>query len=320
MTKVSYAGSSADAPTVRQSLTHLAVLTEVTEVEVRNLSEFDFDDACAACLTTLDNVEELWLCGDKNLTASGFRHLLRPKLRLICLDEANLQGLALSDAVWPKSLETVFLNECRNLSGQAFAQMLQPGLIQISADAAEFTDDDLVGVQAPPSLQDVQLTNAKHLGARGLAPLLGPGLEDLFLEGADLTDADVHSLPLPSSLDSLCLVPCERLTNSSVQHIVTSCPNLGFLSLGSLALDDSVVEILAGPLKGANVGVYLSSPRLSIAALKTLSAALGPNSNVQLEQSDGGHIRFEKGEITWPFELRTRRPPATQPQPNGAVP
>ncbi len=316
VTEASFASSSADAATIHKAMPSLAALPDLREVEVRNLLvDFDFDDTCAAYLGSLNELEELWLCGGKNLTATGFRHLLRPKLKVICLDEANLRGLVLPASAWPKYLETVFLEECQHLSGQAFAQMLQPGLIQISADATEFTDDDLADVQAPPSLEEVHLTNAKQLSARGLTPLLGSGLEDFFLEGADLTDADVQSLPLPSSLDSLCFAPCERLTNASVQHIVTSCPKLGFLSLGSLALDDSVVEILAGPLKGTNASVYLSSPGLSVAALEKLSAALGPRSTVQLEQSDGGHIRFEKGEITWPFELRTRKPPANQPPP-----
>lgn len=309
VTEASFASSTADAATIRQALPSLAALPDLRYVEVRNLLvEFDFDDRCAAYLGSLNELEELWLCGGKNLTATGFRRLLRPKLQVICLDDANLRGLVLPDSVWPRSLETVFIDGCSHLSGKTFAQMLQLGLLQISADAAEFTDDDLVGVQSPPALHGVTLTNAKQLSARGLATLLGPGLETLILEGADLTDADVRSLPLPPSVDGLCLVPCERLTNASVQHIVTNCPQLVSLSLGSLAIDDGAAEMLAQLSAKRFCGIHLSSPRLSMDALMKLSQALGPNAEVELEQGVQTRVRFQDGHITWPPRLRTRRP------------
>jgi hypothetical protein len=83
VTRASFASSS-DEPDIRQALPRPAALTDLEEVEVRNLAiEFDFNDGRAAGLRPLDDLVERWLDGGESLTAAGFSDPLRRKLRVL---------------------------------------------------------------------------------------------------------------------------------------------------------------------------------------------------------------------------------------------
>ncbi|MFO0897864.1 MAG: hypothetical protein U0836_10620 [Pirellulales bacterium] len=225
---------------VRDALPHLAALPDLQKLE---LVGERWDDACCAYLEPLDSLLELTVEGNEALTAVGFACLVRPKLQSLFVWGADLHGLENRNLVWPATLKSIQLVECQGLSGRAFAPMLGPALEEIDVDAGEFRDEQLLGVPAPARLADLTMTNCDHLTGRGIQPLLGPSLYTLRLRGS-LTDADLRSLQLPPSLARLELRSI-LFSNACTTSIAQACPQLEYLWLHGLLLDDGCIDALA---------------------------------------------------------------------------
>jgi hypothetical protein len=257
----------------------------------------DADLRCFQHYTTKDKVLPISL-GRTSITGEGLKYMNVPNVRVLDLSATNLTEKGFAELVKLKYVDRLALEDCQIDEKRVVALRQMPALNALFLDGCKNVDRNIIeDLIKFPHLKELGLSNTDITLADIKLLKECKSLEVLILNNTVCNDDAIAELARLPNLRDIQLNECPRITDKSLTMItkavgknlvglglsgtsvsrkeiacLSSCPNLEWLSLGKVPLEDEDLEVIRG-LKNLK-DLHLSNMKASDQAIYKMVLSL----------------------------------------------